>query len=154
MLFRSLANGFFSFMGFRLMLGLGESANWPAATKAVSEWFPAKERALATAFFDSGSSIGGALSPFLVLWIYFHWGWRPAFLVPGVLGFIWLFVWRKSYYPPDEHPHISVEERTMLRNENRSAETLDSPEKTRWRDLLRIPQTWGVIAARDRKSVV
>ncbi len=114
-----LANGFFSFMGFRLMLGFGESANWPAATKAVSEWFPAKERALATAFFDSGSSIGGALSPFLVLWIYFHWGWRPAFLVPGVLGFIWLLVWRKFYYPPDEHPQISAEELTMLRNENR-----------------------------------
>jgi MFS transporter, ACS family, hexuronate transporter len=143
-----LANGFLSFMGFRLMLGLGESANWPAATKAVSEWFPAKERALATAFFDSGSSIGGALSPFLVLWIYFHWGWRPAFLVPGVLGFIWLLIWRKFYYPPDQHPLISAEELTMLRNENRSTESPESMVKTRWRDLLRLPQTWGVIAAR------
>lgn len=143
-----LANGFLSFMGFRLMLGLGESANWPAATKAVSEWFPAKERALATAFFDSGSSIGGALSPFLVLWIYFHWGWRPAFLVPGVLGFIWLLVWRKFYYPPDRHPLISAEELTMLRNEDRSNEAPESIVKTRWRDLLRLPQTWGVIAAR------
>jgi ACS family hexuronate transporter-like MFS transporter len=143
-----LANGFLSFMGFRLMLGLGESANWPAATKAVSEWFPAKERALATAFFDSGSSIGGALSPFLVLWIYFHWGWRPAFLVPGVLGFIWLLIWRKFYYPPDQHPLISAEELTMLRNENRSTESPESIVKTRWRDLLRLPQTWGVIAAR------
>jgi len=143
-----LANGFFTFMGFRLMLGLGESANWPAATKAVSEWFPAKERALATAFFDSGSSIGGALSPFVVLWIYFHWGWRPAFLVPGVLGFIWLLVWRKFYYPPDQHPLISAAELTMLRSENQSNESLDSSVKTRWRDLLRLPQTWGVIASR------
>jgi len=143
-----LANGLFTFMGFRLMLGFGESANWPAATKAVSEWFPAKERALATAFFDSGSSIGGALSPFVVLWIYFHWGWRPAFLVPGVLGFIWLLVWRKFYYPPDQHPLISAEELTMLRNENQSIESLDSTAKTRWRDLLRLPQTWGVIASR------
>lgn len=143
-----LANGFFTFMGFRLMLGFGESANWPAATKAVSEWFPAKERALATAFFDSGSSIGGALSPFVVLWIYFHWGWRPAFLVPGILGFIWLLVWRKFYYPPDQHPLISAEELTKLRNENQSIESLDSTAKTRWRDLLRLPQTWGVIASR------
>jgi MFS transporter, ACS family, hexuronate transporter len=143
-----LANGFMSFMGFRLMLGLGESANWPAATKAVSEWFPAKERALATAFFDSGSSIGGALSPFVVLWIYFHWGWRPAFLVPGVLGFIWLLIWRKFYYPPDEHPLISAEEHALLRDESRLSEAKDSTVKLKWRDLLRLPQTWGVIAAR------
>jgi MFS transporter, ACS family, hexuronate transporter len=143
-----LANGFFSFMGFRLMLGFGESANWPAATKAVSEWFPAKERALATAFFDSGSSIGGAISPFVVLWIYFHWGWRPAFIVPGILGFIWLLVWRKFYYPPEQHPHISTAELEMLRQEKQTYETGDTIEKTRWRDLLRLPQTWGVIAAR------
>lgn len=142
------ANGILSFMGFRLMLGLGESANWPAATKAVSEWFPAKERALATAFFDSGSSIGGALSPFLVLWIYFHWGWRPAFVVPGVLGFIWLLVWRKFYYPPEVHPYISTDELAMLRQEKRSDGSVDAPARIRWRDLLSLPQTWGVIAAR------
>jgi MFS transporter, ACS family, hexuronate transporter len=143
-----LANGLLSFMGFRLMLGFGESANWPAATKAVSEWFPAKERALATAFFDSGSSIGGALSPFLVLWIYFHWGWRPAFLVPGVLGFIWLLVWRKFYYPPEQHPLISPEELEMIRNDRRPNQSVDVAAKAKWRDLLRLPQTWGVIASR------
>jgi MFS transporter, ACS family, hexuronate transporter len=143
-----LANGLLSFMGFRLMLGFGESANWPAATKAVSEWFPAKERALATAFFDSGSSIGGALSPFLVLWIYFHWGWRPAFLVPGVLGFIWLLMWRKFYYPPDRHPLISAKELAMIRNDSRSNQSMEVTAKAKWRDLLRLPQTWGVIAAR------
>jgi ACS family hexuronate transporter-like MFS transporter len=143
-----LANGFFSFLGFRLMLGFGESANWPAATKVVSEWFPARERALATAFFDSGSSIGGAISPFLVLWIYFHWGWRPAFIVPGVLGFIWLLVWRKFYYPPEQHPQISAGELYMLREEKRSDESAGTTGMVRWRDLLRLPQTWGVIAAR------
>jgi MFS transporter, ACS family, hexuronate transporter len=143
-----LANGFFSFMGFRLMLGFGESANWPAATKVVSEWFPARERALATAFFDSGSSVGGALSPFLVLWIYFHWGWRPAFIVPGVLGFIWLLVWRKFYFSPEQHPHISTRELEMLREEKRSNESSSAATKVRWRDLLRLPQTWGIIAAR------
>jgi ACS family hexuronate transporter-like MFS transporter len=143
-----LANGFFSFMGFRLMLGFGESANWPAATKVVSEWFPAKERALATAFFDSGSSIGGAISPFLVLWIYFRWGWRPAFIVPGILGFIWLLVWRKFYFSPEQHPHISTGELEMLRLENRSDEPTGEASNVRWRDLLRLPQTWGIIAAR------
>ncbi len=143
-----LANGFLGFMGFRLALGFAESANWPAATKVVSEWFPAKERALATAFFDSGSSIGGALSPFLVLWIYFHWGWKPAFIVPGILGFIWLIVWRKFYFPPEQHPHISTSELEMLRQEKRSDKSTGTATKMRWRDLLRLPQTWGIIAAR------
>jgi len=143
-----LANSFASFMGFRLMLGFGESANWPAATKVVSEWFPARERALATAFFDSGSSIGGALSPFMVLWIYFHWGWRPAFIVPGVLGFLWLIVWRKCYFPPNQHPRITESELEMLARETQADTASCAVAKSRWRDLLRLPQTWGVIAAR------
>ena len=143
-----LANGLLGFMGFRLMLGLGESANWPAATKAVSEWFPAKERALATAFFDSGSSVGGALSPFVVLWIYMHWGWRPAFIVPGVLGFIWLLVWRRFYHTPEQHPNISSGELEMLRQEKQSYEDTSGGRNARWRDLLKLPQTWGVISAR------
>ncbi|MBS1805871.1 MAG: MFS transporter [Acidobacteria bacterium] len=143
-----LANGILGFMGFRIALGFAESANWPTATKVVSEWFPARERALATAFFDSGSSIGGALAPFLVLWIYFHWGWRMAFAVPGFLGFFWLFVWRKFYYRPEVHPHISAKEREMLRVEKQAEQLANSDAKLRWRDLLKIPQTWGVIAAR------
>ena len=106
----SLAQGFGSFVGFRFLLGLGESANWPAATKAVSEWFPKKERALATALFDSGSSLGGAIAPFLILPIYYRWGWRPAFVIPGLLGFPWLIGWRWLYYTPHRHPRISPAE--------------------------------------------
>ncbi len=94
----SLARGLYSFAGFRFMLGAGESANWPAATKAVSEWFPKHERGLATALFDSGSSIGGAVAPFIILPIYFRWGWRPAFAIPGLLGFLWLIGWRWIYH--------------------------------------------------------
>jgi len=78
----SLASGFRSFAGFRFFLGLGESFNWPGAAKAVSEWFPKRERALAAALFDSGSSIGGALAPYIVVPIYYLWGWRPAFVRP------------------------------------------------------------------------
>src|SRR6201987_164232 len=81
-----LARGFYSFLSFRFLLGAGESGNWPAATKAVSEWFPKHERGLATALFDSGSSIGGGIAPFIFLWFYFRWGWRPAFMVPCTLG--------------------------------------------------------------------
>jgi ACS family hexuronate transporter-like MFS transporter len=145
----SLARGFYSFMTFRFLLGAGESANWPAATKAVSEWFPKGERALATALFDSGSSVGGAIAPFIVLWIYSRWGWRPAFAIPGVLGFLWLIAWRWLYYSPGVHPRISESERAMIvadQQESRSSE-IEDPRR-RWIDLLKLPQTWGVIIAR------
>jgi ACS family hexuronate transporter-like MFS transporter len=142
-----LANGLRSFAFFRFLLGAGESANWPAATKAVSEWFPKGERGLATALFDSGSSIGGAIAPFLVLGIYTRWGWRPAFIVPGLLGFLWLLLWRWLYHPPETHPFISLKEREMLLNDRPPIE--ERPKfRLRWSELLKIPQTWGVIVAR------
>jgi ACS family hexuronate transporter-like MFS transporter len=143
----SLANGLGSFTMFRFLLGAGESANWPGASKAVSEWFPKRERALATALYDSGSSIGGAVAPFLILPVYFRWGWRPAFVIPGALGFLWLLIWRRIYYRPEEHPRISERERRMI-----SAD-LGEPESSkssglRWRDLLKLPQTWGTIVSK------
>jgi len=118
------------------------------ATKAVSEWFPKQERGLATAFFDSGSSVGGAIAPFIVLWIYFRWGWRPAFVVPGCLGLLWLLVWRWLYYPPALHPHISDAERQMLAAD-RTGSQLAADTRQQWRDLLALPQTWGVIVAKS-----
>jgi len=145
----SLARGFYSFAGFRFLLGAGESANWPAATKAVSEWFPARERGLATALFDSGSSVGGAIASWLILSIYFRWGWRPAFAIPGMLGFIWVLGWRWIYHSPENHPRISSEERQMILTDKQ-----DSPSPTtegkplRWRQLLALPQTWGAIVAK------
>src|ERR1700681_3591578 len=122
----SLATGLYSFSTFRFLLGAGESANWPAATKGVSEWFPKPERALATALFDSGSSVGGAGAPFIVLWIYFRWGWRPAFMIPGTLGFLWLIV-------ADKRASNAPQEGKV---------------RPRWRDLLKLPQTWGTIIAK------
>lgn len=145
----SLARGFYGFATFRFLLGAGESANWPAATKAVSEWFPKRERALATALFDSGSSIGGAVAPFIVYGIYFRWGWRPAFAVPGVLGFLWLVAWRWLYYVPKQHPRISVRERETIEGDKDMSLESQSPQlRPRWDDLLKIPQTWGTIIAK------
>jgi MFS transporter, ACS family, hexuronate transporter len=145
----SFASGFYSFATFRFLLGAGESANWPAATKAVSEWFPKRERALATAFFDSGSSIGGAVAPFIVLWIYFRWGWRPAFMIPGILGFLWLIVWRWLYYPPEEHSRIGRLEREMIVADKQESEIpQQGTARPRWSKLLKLPQTWGVIIAK------
>src|SRR5277367_841659 len=144
----SLASGFYSFASFRFFLGAGESANWPAASKAVSEWFPKRERALATALFDSGSSIGGAVAPFIVLWIYFRWGWRPAFMVPGALGFLWLIAWRWLYYPPETHPRISETELAMIDADKRDSDTPAAGSKIQWRDPLKFPQTWAAIIAK------
>jgi len=145
----SLARGLYSFAGFRFLLGAGESANWPAATKAVSEWFPKRERGLATALFDSGSSIGGAIAPFIILPIYFRWGWRPAFMIPGALGFLWLIGWRWLYHPPEMHPHISPSERRMILADRVDSEARPaSSARVRWSALLKLPQTWGTIIAK------
>jgi MFS transporter, ACS family, hexuronate transporter len=145
----SLANGFYSFATFRFLLGAGESSNWPAATKAVSEWFPKRERALATAFFDSGSSIGGAIAPFVVLWIYFRWGWRPAFMIPGALGFLWLIAWRWLYHSPESHDRISQSELALIVADKSESETSQNDAvRSRWRDLLKLPQAWGTIIAK------
>jgi MFS transporter, ACS family, hexuronate transporter len=142
-----LARGFYSFLGFRFLLGAGESGNWPGATKAVSEWFPKHERGLATALFDSGSSIGGAIAPFVVLSLYYRWGLRPAFVVPGLLGFLWLMAWRWLYYAPQEHPRISHGELRMILADTED-EKAQGKVRPRWRDLLKLPQTWGTIIAR------
>src|SRR4051812_39887334 len=144
----SLANGFFGFALCRFCLGAGESANWPAASKAVSEWFPKRERSLATAFFDSGSSIGGAVAPFIVLFIYFHWGARPAFMLPALLGAIWLLVWRRLYHRPADHPRITEDELRLIEADRDRGGAAGALPRPRWSQLLTLRATWGTICAR------
>jgi len=154
----SLANGLWSFCTFRFLLGAGEAANWPAATKAVGEWFPRRERGLAVALFDSGSSVGAAVAPALVLFLMTGLGhWRWAFVLTGCLGFAWLFAWRLCYHPPEAHPRIAAEERAMIladraaeqAEEAKEAEgapagpvasAVDAPLPS-WRQILSLPQT-------------
>jgi MFS transporter, ACS family, hexuronate transporter len=146
----SLAGGLRSFAVFRFMLGLGESANWPGATKAVAEWFPRRESGWAVALFDSGSSVGAALAPFIVLWVYRISGsWRPAFIVTGLLGFLWIPVFRWLYRSPEEHPRLSEEERRdILANRASGAAVADGRSASSpltYRTLLSLPQTWGIV---------
>lgn len=142
----SLATGLRSFCMFRFLLGAGESANWPGATKAVSEWFPRKESGWAVAIFDSGSSIGGAIAPLLVLWLYHSFGsWRPAFLITGALGFLFLLLFRWFYRRPEEHPRISAEERALILEGRAAGTAADGGPRLGYRTLLSLPQTWGVI---------
>src|SRR4029078_5276268 len=122
----SLSGGLRSFACFRFLLGAGESANWRAATKAVAEWFPKKERGWAVALFDSGSSIGGAIAPLLVIALYKYFGgWRPPVVIMGTLGYLCLGVWRVLYHPPESHPRISDAEREMILSDRADLEEQD-----------------------------
>ena len=144
----SLASGLRSFAAFRFMLGLGEAANWPGATKAVSEWFPRRESGWAVALFDSGSSIGAAVGPLLVLWLYHTFGtWRPVFVIVGSLGFLWLLLFRWVYHSPETHPWISPEERQEILADREADQPAadDARPVITYSGLLKLPQTWGII---------
>ena len=99
-IFHIFARGPFSLGCFRFLLGAGEAGNWPAATKLVTEWFPAKERALASGIFNSGSSIGSVISPLIIVWVVATWGWKSAFLEMGILGLLWVLGWWFVYFVP------------------------------------------------------
>src|SRR6202790_1762078 len=101
------AGSFASFAAARFALGFGEAGVFPASIKCVAEWFPKKERALATGIFNAGTNAGAIITPLVVPWIALHWGWRSAFLLTGALGFVWLVFWLLLYRKPEEHPRVS-----------------------------------------------
>jgi len=124
----------------RFVLGLGESGNFPASIKTVAEWFPSRERALATGVFNAGSNVGAIITPILVPWIALNWGWRPAFIATGALGFLWLIPWLMIYRPPREHPKCGPAELAHI-----SSEPVESGrgKRVRWTQLVRHRQTWA-----------
>ncbi len=106
----AIGSSFTSFIIARSALGFGEAGVFPASIKTVAEWFPRKERALATGIFNAGTNVGAIITPLVVPWITIHWGWRSAFVLTGALGFVWLIFWLLLYRKPEEHPRLSKAE--------------------------------------------
>ena len=122
----------------RFALGIGESGAFPASIKTVAEWFPRKERALATGVFNSGTNVGALLAPLAVPWILVHWGWQWAFIGTGIIGFIWVGWWLAVYRHPEDHPRLKPAELAYIRSD-----PVDPPAKIAWGRLLTHRQTWA-----------
>ncbi len=132
------ARSAFGFGAARFALGLGESGNFPAAIKTVAEWFPRKERALATGIFNAGSNVGAVVAPLVVPWLTLTYGWYEAFIVTGSIGFIWLVFWIWLYEIPSRQKRLSKTEFDYINS--------DPPERTEkvpWLTLLTYRQTWA-----------
>ena len=133
------------FMLARILLGLTEGGNFPGAIKTVAEWFPVKERALATGLFNAGTNVGAILCPVMVPWMYSHIGWESTFYVTGGTGFIWLVLWKIFYYEPETHPHLSRAELDYIRGGKPAFE--EKPAKVPWLSLLRHRAVWAYVLA-------
>lgn len=138
--------------GFRFLLGLGEAGNWTAAPKAVSEWFPAKERGLAIGIYTLGATIGATIAPLIVIGIATTHGWRMAFVVTGAAGLVWLLPWLWLYRRPERHPHIREEERILIEAGKPVAPANEEPEPqnewARWRAVFVRREVWLLMTAR------
>ena len=145
----ALVRSMFSLGIFRFMLGMGEGCNWPGASKTVAEWFPAEERGLAVAIFDSGGSVGAVIAPPFVAFIAYEAGWRYAFLVAGSLGFFWLLLWTYLYHPLDSHPRLSAPEREFIKERRDTPAASASKGVYRWLSLLKERNLWGIVLGRS-----
>ncbi len=136
----ALAASVLGFAFARFMLGLGEAGNFPAALKTVAEWFPRKERALATGIFNAGTNMGAIIAPIVVPVIAIQFGWRAAFIATGLLGIPWLIAWLAFYRRPGETKRLSASEFAYIRSD---AE--EPTVKIPWLRLLPHRQTWAYV---------
>ena len=136
----SLAKGAISFGFWRGLLGIGESGNFPAAIKTIAEWFPKKERALATGIFNSGANVGAIVAPVAVPAIVIAWGWQAAFIITGSIGFIWIILWFIFYELPEKQRKLSSDELELIKSD--LDEKAESEKPIPWVQLLRYRQTW------------
>jgi len=132
----------------RFVLGLGEAGNFPAAMKTVAEWFPKKERALATGIFNAGTSVGVVVALLIVPWILTHYGWQEVFWITGALGFVWLIFWLLLYEVPARQKRLTAAEYTLITS-GQDAEPVETKEnKPNWYKLFTFPQTWAFITGK------
>jgi ACS family hexuronate transporter-like MFS transporter len=126
----------------RFTLGLGESGSFPASLKAVSEWFPQKERALAVGIFNAGSNVGAIITPLVVPAITLAWGWRVAFVVTGAVSFVWLIAWLAMYRSPGAHRKLSAAESAYIRS-GEDVSGAQAAVSVSWPKLLKVRETWA-----------
>jgi len=134
----ALSTSVIGFMVVRFLLGIGESGNFPASIKTVAEWFPKKERALATGIFNAGTNVGALGTPLLVPAIVLAWGWYEAFIFTGIIGFIWLGFWVFTYKRPEEHKNLSSDELAYIQSD-----PIEPASRVPWRRLFPHRQTWA-----------
>ncbi len=137
----TFARSVMSFSAARFALGVAEGGNFPAAIKTVGEWFPQKERALATGIFNAGCNVAVVVTPVFVPWITLRWGWPAAFFVTGALGLLWLVAWQVTYSRPQNHPRVSPAELAHIQSD-----APDPATNISWLELLRHRQTWAFTA--------
>jgi ACS family hexuronate transporter-like MFS transporter len=150
-MFHALARSAFGFGVARFVLGLGEAGNFPAAVKTVAEWFPKKERALATGIFNAGTSLGVVLALLIVPLILRHYDWQGVFWITGALGFVWLVFWLAFYDVPARQKRLSAAEYALITSGQETQETPAAgaaESKINWYKLFTVPQTWAFITGK------
>ena len=133
----AVATGVASFAAARFVLGIGESGNFPAGLRAVADWFPQRERALAIGLFNAGANVGAIITPLLVPLLVLWFGWRAAFLITGLFGMVWLAAWSKFYRNPEDNPKVTVGELAWIRQD-----PVVSSGKIGWAKLIFLRETW------------
>ena len=144
-LIHAFCTGFASLLSARAFLGITEGANLPAAIKAVAEWFPPAERSMGTGLITAGTGLGAIVAPPLIGLIVAFFGWRWAFALPALAGFVWLFFWYRLYFLPEHDPRIGADERELILRE-RAMPTVERPPS--WWAFLRYRAVWGLMLAR------
>jgi len=141
-----LVNSFHGFFGARIALGLGEGGNFPSAIKAIAQWFPRKERALATSLFNSGANVGAIIAPAIVPFLALHYGWHSAFFLAGFAGFIWVAVWWPLFDDPETSRRVSAGELAHIESDREGA--VAPGERLGWCEVLRHREAWSFVAAK------
>ena len=144
----ALVRGFWSLAGVRFLLGLSEPGNWPAAAKAVAEWFPPEQRALGVGIFNAGSSLGSAIAPPMVAYLTLRYGWRFAFLFTGSMGLAWLAAWLVLYQPPHRNRWLSAEEYAAIKSQVAPPEESSAAPRIDWRKVIVMRECYTLILAR------